>query len=94
LCGEGLQTVLFRCWWPGGARHPLRGRVQVAVLLLLTKPWGLMGERLAVIPTLRINLRQGALAAVEMPSISVTPVKHADGEASSSIPWFMRLFLQ
>jgi hypothetical protein len=77
--------------------------LQIAVCLLLTKPWGLMGEQLAAVPTLRLKA-QGALkifAGKEVfPEIRVPGVvteslglNSPESNVSGAIPWYSRFFL-
>jgi hypothetical protein len=75
--------------------------MQVALLMLMTKPWGLMGERIADVPTLRLRYRaEGALrvlsgvdfAEIRLPGMK--PGQLQEKDISSSIPWLVRYFLQ
>lgn len=75
--------------------------MQVTIVLLLTKPWGLLGERIASVPTLRLRYRpEGAmrlLAGSDFPEIRVPGMKPGqlqEREVSSAIPWAVRFFLQ
>ena len=75
--------------------------MQVAVVLLMTKPWGLLGESIACTPTLRLRYRpEGAmrlLAGSDFPEIRVPGMKPGqlhERDVSSAIPWAVRYFLQ
>lgn len=74
--------------------------LQVALLVLATKPWGLMGERIANVPTVRVKVRpEGAmrvLAGTEFPELRLPGMKPGqlqEKEVSSAIPWVVRYFL-
>ena len=74
--------------------------LQVALLVLATKPWGLMGERIANVPTVRVKVRpEGAmrvLAGTEFPELRLPGMKPGqlqEKEVSSVIPWVVRYFL-
>lgn len=71
--------------------------VQVALVLMAAKPFGLMGERLARIPIVRVGLDDGLMrfALPFMPrKVEVKPVPSVDNGTSSNIPLVARWFLQ
>lgn len=69
--------------------------------MLVTKPWGLMGERIAAVPTLRLVYHADGpvrvLAGTDFPEIRLPGMKPGqlqENDVSSAIPWAVRFFLQ
>lgn len=66
------------------------------MILVAAKPFGLLGERLAAIPSVHLKLKDGFLQFVlpEVPKVKVNPVMNVDCGTASHIPRAARWFLQ
>lgn len=62
--------------------------------MFAAKPFGLLGERLAALPSINLSLENGIFFLPDPPAVKVKPVMEIEAAVGSDIPRAARWFLQ
>eukprot|EP00892_Ulva_mutabilis_P008899 jgi/Ulvmu1/6381/UM003_0009.1 len=97
----GAAAARYHAWvtWVVNKTGPRSGHFlaaagHVAVILLAAKPFGLLGERLAALPSVYLNITSGLNFLPDAPKVKVKPIVAVESDNKSSIPRALRWFFQ